>query len=272
MSKKSKPAKKKNVVSSNPSQADRMLDVIGQQIFQEDYTGAVINCERLLNFLPMHSPLRSDVLAQLGTAQAMLQNYPQSYAAFDEALKLSPNAADLWYNRGMSSLYTLRIGQSLKDRMRAVELNTNPALSERFDEAVKDSREMVEESIQLRGPDFTLDQLIEQESLFQRGLAMMEAYQWDEAEQAFRQSIALADCLPQPWGNLGVCLLMQERYDECEAALKRALVFDPHYAIAKNNLKLLAESRRTGPPKQFGIQEPFKNVKMKQGITFISEQ
>ncbi len=31
----------------------------------------------------------------------------------------------------------------------------------------------------------------------------------------------MGDCLPQPWGNLGICLMMQERYDEAEAALKR---------------------------------------------------
>ena len=49
----------------------------------------------------------------------------------------------------------------------------------------------------LRGPDFTLDQLIEQEDLFQNGL------QLKEAEQAFQASIAMGDCLPQPGGNLG---------------------------------------------------------------------
>ncbi|GCF06702.1 tetratricopeptide repeat protein [Dictyobacter arantiisoli] len=270
MAKKSKPSKKKNL-SVNTSQADRLLGFVSQQILQEDYAGAVTNCERLLNFLPLYSPLRADVLVQLGTAHSMLQNYPQSYAVFSEALKLEPNAADLWYNRGMSCRYTLRFGQSFKDFTRAVELNCRADLSKQFDEALKFSREMAEKSIKLRGPKFTLDQLIEQEHLFQRGLALMEERQWDVAGQAFQKSIAMGDCLPQPWGNLGICLLMQECYDEAEAALNRALVIDPQYTLAKNNLALLPESRRLGPPEMIGIQDPFKGSKVKQSITFIEQ-
>ena len=56
----------------------------------------------------------------------------------------------------------------------------------------------------------------------------------------------MGDCLPQPWGNLGICLMMQERYDEAEEALKRALVIDPKYAIAKNNLAALPKPERLG--------------------------
>ena len=130
---------------------------------------------------------------------------------------------------------------------------------------------MADKSIKLRGPNFTLDQLIEQENIFQRGLKLMEASQWNEAGQAFQASIAMGDCLPQPWGNLGICLLMQERYDEAEVALKRALVIDPEYTIAKNNLAMLSESRWMGPPKMVRIQEPFKDSKIKQSITFIKE-
>ncbi len=128
-----------------------------------------------------------------------------------------------------------------------------------------------EKSIKLRGPNFTLDQLTEQEDLFQRGLKLMEASQWNEAEQAFQASIAMGDCLPQPWGNVGICLLVQEHYDEAEAALKRALVIDPHYIIAKNNLAMVSESRRIGPPEMVRIQEPFKDSKIKQSITFLKE-
>lgn len=99
----------------------------------------------------------------------------------------------------------------------------------------------------------------------------METGEWEDAGQAFQASIAMGDCLPQPWGNLGISLMMQERYDEAEAALRRALVVDPKYTIAKNNLVLLAESRLKGPPDIVGINEPFKNSKLKQSITFIQE-
>ena len=271
MSRKSKQSKHKKKFTASLSPVDKYLDLIGQHIFQGNYTEAVATCERLLNYLPQHAPQRIDVLDQLGTAQGMLQNFPQSYAAYTEALSLDPNNAALWLNRGMASRFTTRFGRSLRDYERAKELNTRPELAKKLEEELKVARELAEQTLKLRGPDFTLDQLIEQEDLFQDGLQVMEAGEWEEAEQAFQASITMGDCLPQPWGNLGICLMMQERYDEAEAALKRALVIDPRYTLAKNNLAALPEIRRTGPPARIDITDPFKGSKLKQSITFIKE-
>jgi len=275
MSKKSKQPTHKKSLITNPSQADRLLHLIGQQVFQGDYAGAIANSERLLNYLPRRTPPRADVLAQMGVAHTMLQNYPQSYEAFTEALEITPNNAELWFNRGVASRFTSRFGRSLRDFERAAELNAatkNSDLAKKLAKELKFARKLAKESVKLRGPDFTLDQLIEQEDLFQRGLNQMEAGKWEEAEQALRASIAMGDCLPQPWGNLGLCLMMQGRYDEAEAALKRALIIDPHYPIAKRNLAALPEIRRTGPPKTVGITDPFKGSKTKQSITFYLEE
>ncbi len=269
MSKKSK--QKKRLTTSPSSQVDRNLDLIGHQIFQGDYAGAVTICERLLNFLPKNAPQRIQVLDQLGTAQAMLKNFPQSYAAYTEALSLDPNNAELWFNRGMASRFTSRFGRSLRDYERAKELNITPELAKKLEEELEFARELAEKTLKLRGPDFTLDQLIEQESLFQNGLLLTEAGEWEEAEQAFRASIAMGDCLPQPWGNLGISLMMQERYDEAEEALKRALDMDPRYTLAKKNLAALPKIRRTGLPPTVDIRDPFKSSKLKQSITFFKE-
>ncbi len=160
MSRKSKPSKqKKSVITSSPP-VDKYLDLIGQQIFQGNYAEAVTHCERLLNYLPRHAPQRVDVLAQLGTAQAMLQNFPQSYKALTQALALDPKNAELWYNRSTASCFTSRFGQALWDIERAIELNTSSELTERLNQELQFSRKLAEESRKLRGPDFTLDQLV----------------------------------------------------------------------------------------------------------------
>src|SRR5713226_8401878 len=271
MSRKSKQSKRKKKFTASLSPVDKYLDLVGQQIFQGNYAEAVATCERLLNYLPMNAPQRIDVLDQLGTAQAMLQNFPQSYAAYTEALSLDPNNAALWFNRGMASRFNSRFGRSLRDYERAKELNIRPELTKRLEEELKFARKIAEKSLKLRGPDFTLDQLIEQEDFFQDGLQLMEAGEWEEAEQAFQASIDMGDCLPQPWDNLGISLLMQERYDEAEAALKRALIIDPHYTLAKKNLAALPIILRTGPPAIIDIKDPFRDGKLKQSITFIRE-
>ena len=271
MSRKSKQSKHKKKFTASASPVDKYLDLIGHLIFQGNYTEAATLCERLLNYLPQYSQQRVDVLAQLGTAQAMLQNFPQSYEAFTEALALEPKNAELWYNRSTASRFVSRFGQALQDIERAIELNTRSELAEKFEQELQFGRKMAEVSRKLRGPDFTLDQLVEQENLFQQGLTLMEAEKWQEAGQAFQASIAMGDCLSQPWGNLGICLMMQERYDEAQAALKHALEIDPQYSLAKNNLAALSESRRTGPPAMVVLNEPFKHSKLKQSITFIKE-
>lgn len=201
----------------------------------------------------------------------MLEKFQQSYAAFSAALELTPNDAKLWFNRGSLSRSTMRLGQSVKDFMRGAELSTDPALSKELEAELEVSREWANEAILLRGPKFTLDQLVEQEKLFQRGLALMEEHQWDQAGQAFQASIVMGDCLPQPWSNLGACFMMQERYDESEVALRRSLVFDPNYSMAKQNLVLLAEARRTGPPDVGGPQaEPFEYSQFKSDVSLIN--
>ena len=162
MSKKPKRAKRKTGLYSQTALVDKWLNQASNQVFQEDYVGAVDTCQRLLNYLPQKAHQRAEALYYLATAQSL-------------------------------------------------------------------------------------------------------------AEKAFQRVIGMGDCLPQPWGNIGTCLIMQARYDEAEAALKRALKIDPRYAIAKQNLALLPETRRTGPPKMVGMLDPFKGTKLKQEITFVVE-
>ncbi len=271
MSKKQKGTKQKKGPSGQVALVNKWINQAGQQVFKGDYAGAIDTCQRLLSYLPQKSPQRAEVLDYLGTAQGMLQNFPQAYEAYTEALSITPNDAQLWYNRGLASRFTTRAGQSFRDFERAVELNKNPELARDFAKELKFSRELAEKSIKLRGPNFTLDQLIEQEELYQHGLTLMEASKWEEAGKVFQRVIEMGDCLPQPWGNLGTCLIMQERYDEAEAALKRALEIDRRYTIAKRNLAALPEIRRTGPPKMVGMSDPFKEAKIKRSITFVEE-
>ncbi|HEY1351939.1 MAG TPA: tetratricopeptide repeat protein [Ktedonobacteraceae bacterium] len=249
----------------------RELHRVEQQMVQEKYTTAVMICERLLRYLPQSAPQRVEALAQLGVAQGMMQNFPQSYEAFTAAVALDPQDPQLWYNRCTASRLTLRFGQALRDIERAIEVNTRSEYAEQLSKELEINRQNAEESIKMRGPDFTVDQLIEQENLFQRGLKCIKTKKWEEGAQAFQRSIALGDCLPQPWGNLGICLLMQERYDEAEAALQQALEIDPEYKMAMDNLAALPACRHQGPPARVTVSEPFKGSALKPDIIFVEE-
>jgi len=56
----------------------------------------------------------------------------------------------------------------------AKELTTRPELAEKLEGGLKFARELAGKTLKLHGPDFTLDQLIEQEDLFQNSLQQTE--------------------------------------------------------------------------------------------------
>ncbi len=274
MSKKSKRLKQRKESSISPQLVEQWIGQARQHMFQGDFADAINTCEPLLKLLPKRTSQRVEVLAFLGLAHAMLQQHAQSYDAFTEALTLDPNNAELWYNHGLACHYTLRLGQAVRDFERAVELlgNDKGELTRKFTRELESSRRQAQEAMELLGEHFTLDQLIEQEEDFQHALKMMKSSKWKEAEQAFRRVLKRSERLPQSWGNLGVCLLMQRRYDEAEVALKRALEVDPHYALAKENLEKLPDVRRAGGPRGITIREPAQESDTEPVITFYRQK
>lgn len=272
MSKKSGTAHAKSK-SITPEQYSLLFDKAQTQLARQDTAGALDTCQRILGRLPKTARARGDVLHLMGLAYSLQEKFEVSYLILTEALKFSPDEAMLWYNRGLSARFTFRLGQSLRDFERAAQLDKAGQFKDKLDEALAFGRQLVDQSLALRGPGFTLDKLVKQENLFQDGLNLMRVQMWPEAELIFRQEIALADVLPQPQGNLGICLMMMHRFDEAETALKRALEIDGEYELARQNLKLLAEVRRTGRlPTGFAINEPMAGRKAKTTLTVINQK
>ncbi|MEO8973273.1 MAG: tetratricopeptide repeat protein [Ktedonobacteraceae bacterium] len=271
MSKKTK--KKRAKLAQRPEIPSQLLvQQIGHgqhQMLQGDFADAIKTLEPLLSLLPRRSSQRVQVLAMLGLAHGMLQQYQESYALFTEALTIDPTNAELWYNRGLSCRFTTRVGQAVRDFERAVELsiNTTGELAQKFRKELKASREQAQEAMQMFDEGITLDQYIQQEECFMRGMSLMRNRTWKEAEQAFRDVIEMGGRLPQYWGNLGVSLIMQSRYDEAETALKKALEIDPEYILARNNLEKLPEVRRVGTV-DMEVREPSQEPNIHQSITF----
>lgn len=248
---------------------DKWLTKAALQLQREDYSRVIMTCQRVLRSVAENDPRRAEALRYLGTAHAMKSENQQAFDAFSGALALEPNEFDLWYNRGMASLFTSRLGQAFKDFSKAATLCTERSYKRRILERIAFTERAAREACALRGPDFTLEQLIEQEELVQRGVALMEQEAWSDAEKKFRDVIAMGDVLPQPWGNLGICLLMQHRYDEAEEALQRALEIDANYKLAQANLAMLKRARSDGIAPRVVMSDPFVNAK--RSIDFLRE-
>jgi tetratricopeptide (TPR) repeat protein len=251
-------------------QVEAWLGKLEQQLMAEKYKAAAQTARRVLRHVPESSKPAGEAYERLGVALTMLQDFDGAYEALSKALTVSPGDSAIWYNRAGAARYTMRFGQSVRDLERALELETDRDLRKRCEEDLAFISDIAQKEMAIRGPDFTLDDLIEQQETFQTALRLMEKKRWDEAERALRRVIEMGDCNPQPWGNLAGCLIMQERYDEAEEALRRALEIDPDYDLAQQNLALLPMIRQSGSA-NFELRHPFKGKELKQSITFIHE-
>jgi tetratricopeptide (TPR) repeat protein len=257
---------------ASPQQVEAWLDKTEQQLMGERYKGAVQTAQQVLRHVPEDSRPGGEALRLLGNALAMLQDFEGSYKALSRALEVRPEDANTWYNRALSCQFTTRTGQALRDMERAIELESNPRSRRIYEKALASTQKIVDKQIALRGPGFTLDQLIEEQTRFQHGIKLMQAEKWAEAEAVFRGVIEMGAVPPQPWANLAGCLIMQEQYDEAEEALSRALEIEPGYELARRNLEILPYIREHGPSVMGNrIKAPFEGHEIKQSLTFVTD-
>ncbi len=253
-------------------QVDSLLAQATQALMDKEYSEAIPFCQRALRYLPMNAPERGEAYALLGNAYSMLKRFEDSYQMFSKAIQVNPTDSFHWFNRALAGCYTFRSGQALRDIEQAVALEGQGKMAKTFAERLVFIKKIVKADLALRGKNFSIDQLIEQQELFHNGLKATEKKDWIAAIEANQGAIAMGDCLPQPHGNMGMCLMMLKRYDEAEKALLRALEIDPNYDFARRNLEVLKEARETGKlPLSGGVHSPFEDVEIKSGITFIEE-
>jgi tetratricopeptide (TPR) repeat protein len=221
-----------------------------QQMHLGDFAACIRTCEALLNTLPRRSEIRLETLSLLGLAHGMLKHYQQSYDVFSEAISIDPTVAEFWYNHGLACHYLARIAEATRDFERAVELTKNDTseMARKIAMQLNESRQELQEAMQAHETDITFEQYLEREERFTQALHLVKQEKWQEAELLFRQLTATGSRVPSYWGNLGVCLIMQFRYDEAEEVFKHALVIDPDYRAACDNLKKLPEIRRSKKP------------------------
>jgi Flp pilus assembly protein TadD len=226
------------------------LQYAERQMRGGDFAGCISTCESLLNFLPKHSEMRLDALGLMGLAQGMSQHYRESYDIFSEALLLDPTRAEFWHNHGLACYHLGRLAETVRDFERAVELtkNENNEMARRFASQLRESRQELQQAMQSHGVNTTLEQYTEREECFAQAVRLMKQEQWPEAEQLFRQLAETGARVAAYWGNLGVCLMTQLRYDEAEAAFKQSLAIDPDYPFARDNLRRLPVVRRSKEP------------------------
>lgn len=204
-----------------------------QQLRGGDFAGCISTCEPLLNSLPKHSEMRLDLLGLMGLAQGMSRNFRESYDIFSEAISLDPTKAEFWHNHGLACYHLGRLAETVRDFERAAELTKNDKneIARKIVLQLRESRYELQEAMQAYGVNTTLEQFTEREERFAQAVRLMKQEKWLEAEQMFRELTATGARVAAYWGNLGICLMTQFRYDEAEAVLKQSLAIDPELSL-----------------------------------------
>jgi len=166
-----------------------------------------------------------------------------------------------------------RLAEMVRDFERAVELSKNETseMARKFAAQLRESRKELQEAMQLHEADITLEQYTQREENFAQAVRLMKQEKWSEAELMLRQLTETGARMPAYWGNLGVCLMTQLRYDEAEEAFKQALAIDPNYPFARDNLKRLPTIRRSKEPIKVKTINLAKGDDVKQSLAFYEK-
>ncbi len=244
-----KPKRAGSKQTQQVSQKETLMLQLQLASVQDEWSEVIPIARKLLDNFSLEPEQRAVVLKALSMAYEGLSDYEQAYEALTESLAIDPDDPTVLFVRGIYALRVHRSGQYVQDIERAAELigsDKTHQLARAVQVELKRSRKVLKDALRRRGPDFTLEQLIEQEELYVQALKRSREHDWAGAELLFKRVIGMAekDFDPRPWNNLGFCLIQQQRFDEAELAWKRALKIDRSYSIARNHLRLLPELRR----------------------------
>lgn len=259
MSKKARKKKHTGVVHHGklPGQArahPKLLDQIEharQHMVIGDFQGVINTCASLLFAVPERSAdVRIELLTMQGLAHGMLEHYQQSYEIFSEVINLDPGVAEPWFNRGLACTFMSRPAEAVQNFEHALELlpDKKSAIAHKFAAQLRESQQELQEILESYDAGVSVAEYTQREQRFVRALGLVRQERWPEAEQMFRQLTETGARIPSYWGNLGVCLMMLSRYTEAEQVLKQALLIDPEYKLARDNLRKLSIARHSHRP------------------------
>ena len=179
-------------------------------------------------------PNHFDSLHLLGVIYHQRGNYAEAIRQIDVALKLNPELASAYNNRGHALKALRRLDEALASYDKAIVLkpdhaeafnNRGVALKElrRFEEALAS----YDKALALR-PDHA-------EAFYNRGVVLQELKRLDEAVASYDKAIALKPDHANAFNNRGVALKELRRLDEALASYEKALALKADYAEAFSN-------------------------------------
>jgi len=194
---------KPNDVSVSPPQ-----DLL-KRLIEHYQNNRFVDAEKLSIKITQDFPDHSFAWKVLGGALRATGKKTEAVDANRKAVALSPRAADVHGNLGMTLQELGRFDEAETSFNQAIALNPGSASAH-----------------------YTL------------GVLLHERRRFDEAEICYKQAIALEPNLARSHYNLGVMLQELGRFDEAETSYKQAITLEPNLAAAYYNLGVMNQEHR----------------------------
>ena len=197
-----------------------------------------------LYYLPDTSQKTKEQWLEEGNNLYVLKRYEEALAAYEQAIRLDPNDALAFYNKGGALIELKRHEEALTACEQAIRLDPNDALAysrkgytlyelKRYGEALA----ACEQAIRL-DPNLA-------DAYTNKGFALINLKRYEEALVACEQAIRLDPNLAAAYNNKGIALLYLERYTAAQIASERALSLNPHLQEARmNRMMAIIKSRK----------------------------
>ena len=197
---KKKKNREKNKTQGTPSGAEPSQDQL-IQLLKHYQAGGLAEAEGFAVLLTQDFPNHPFAWQVLGALLNQTGRLPESLAAKQKFLKLSPQDATAHYGLGLVLQELGRLDEAVARYTQAIALK--PGLTEAHNNL---------------------------------GNTLKDLGRLDESEASLRQAMALKPGYAEAHNNLGLALHEQERFREAEASYRQALLLTPGYAEARNNL------------------------------------
>jgi tetratricopeptide (TPR) repeat protein len=189
----------------------------------------------ILTELLRDHPRSYEVAFGIGCVHAHLDEHEKAVEWFDKAIAIYPYTIESYYNKAVAHQMMMQIPECIRAYQKVV------AMGEPADREVVASRSFLADAastIRTTSGIF-LDEYMEAMNYFDRGFALMNTGDWQNAVEMFLASSAINHNNPACHGNMGLCLAYLGRKSEALSELDRALEIDPDYLPARDNREII---------------------------------
>ena len=205
-----------------------------QQALAFHQRGMLSHATKVYEEILERRPDHFDALHLLGVVACQMKNPDRGEELISKAIKINPNDASAYFNRGNALKDLTRFDEALASYDKAIALKPDYAAAycsrgnalmdiNRLGEALMS----YDRAIALK-PDYA-------EAYDSRGIALVGLKRLDEALASYDKAIALNATYAKAYYNRGNALMDLKCLDEALASYDKAISLKPDYAIAYNN-------------------------------------